>query len=64
MRTIKIYCPVNEKNCPYYSKGECGLNNPIDDCDDFYAVLGNLFYMSDGAEKYIRDDEERQAYLD
>lgn len=34
----KIYCPANEFECPYYKKGECCLENPIEECDDFWAV--------------------------
>lgn len=36
-RTKKIYCPVNGWDCPYYKDGECGIENPIDECDDFGA---------------------------
>lgn len=29
MRKKKIYCPLNGWDCPYYKKGECGIENPI-----------------------------------
>ena len=30
-----IYCTVNGWNCPYYDKGICYIENPIEECDDF-----------------------------
>lgn len=48
-----MYCPVNEWGCPYYNKdGECLLENPYRDCDDFYSVCGD-------DTDYICEDEER-----
>ena len=35
MRKGKIYCPLNGWDCPYYKKGECGIENPAKECDDF-----------------------------
>jgi hypothetical protein len=31
----KVYCPVNGWDCPYYEKGLCKIDNPIEECDDF-----------------------------
>ena len=57
MRTEKIYCPVNGWDCPYYKNKECGLDSPIDDCDDF-----QFFWNAD--DDFLCEDEERSAYLD
>lgn len=35
MRMNKIYCPVNGWDCPYYKKGECAIEDPFNECDDF-----------------------------
>lgn len=56
MRTGKIYCPVNGWDCPYYLSGECGLEDPYMDCDDFFAQW-------EGRTDYICEDEERTAYF-
>lgn len=53
-RTKKIYCPVNGWDCPYYKKGECGIENPIDECDDF-----GVFW--DKGDDY-ESDEPRTAF--
>ena len=29
------YCTVNGWGCPYYKKGVCHIDDPIEDCDDF-----------------------------
>lgn len=41
MRKGKIYCPVNGRGCPYYKDGECGVEQPLEDCDDFGVFWGN-----------------------
>lgn len=56
MREGKIYCPVNGWDCPYYQDGECGLEDPYRDCDDFFSRCA-------GETDYICEDEERTAYL-
>ena len=56
MRTAKIYCPVNGWDCPYYKDGECGLENPHADCDDF----ANMYDDDD----YYCEDEERTFFAD
>lgn len=55
MRTGKIYCPANGWDCPYYKNGECGIENPLSDCDDFV-----LFWDED--DDFICEDEERTAF--
>lgn len=55
MRKGKIYCPANGWDCPYYKNGECGLESPIDECDDFM-----YFWFED--EDFICEDEERTAF--
>lgn len=38
MRVQKITCPSGDFSCPYCHKhGECGINHPVEDCDDFLA---------------------------
>ena len=49
-RTKKIYCPVNGWDCPYFKDGECGIENPIEECDDF-----GFFWDAD--EDYLADEE-------
>lgn len=45
----KVYCPVNEWDCPFWQKdGTCSLESPIEDCDDY------AFYVADDVEG---DDE-------
>ena len=51
MRTGKIYCPVNGWDCPYYKNGECGIENPLSDCDDFAC-----FWDED--DDFICEDEK------
>ena len=52
MRKGKHYhCPVNGWDCPYYIdskeiEGEteyclCGIDVPIEECDDFYGMWGD-----------------------
>ena len=55
MRKGKIYCPANGWDCPYYKNGECGIENPLADCDDFV-----LFWDVD--DDFICEDEERTAF--
>ena len=55
MRKGKIYCPANGWDCPYYKDGECGLNDPLEDCDDFA-------YFWEEADDFICSDEERTAF--
>lgn len=55
MRKGKIYCPANSWDCPYYKNGECGLEEPYADCDDFA-------YFWDAEDDYICTDEERTAF--
>lgn len=55
MRTVKIYCPMYDSwDCPYYKNGECGLENPHADCDDF----ANMYDDDD----YYCEDEERTFF--
>lgn len=55
MRIGKVYCPVNGWDCPYFHNGECGLDDPYKDCDDF----ANLW---DEDDDYICEDEQRTAF--
>lgn len=57
MRKGKIYCPVNGWDCPHYKNGECGIENPYKECDDFY----NMWYECNETD-YTCYDEERTAY--
>ena len=36
-------CPVYAIDCPYYigETGGCELENPMMDCDDYYAIVGD-----------------------
>lgn len=36
------FCPVNGWDCPYWKKdGTCKLDDPMADCDDYYAMMGD-----------------------
>lgn len=39
----KVYvCPINDWECPYYdANGNCMIDNPRMDCDDYVAILGD-----------------------
>lgn len=56
-RTKRIYCPCNGFDCPYYqySNGECGIDDPINECDDFA-------YFWEEDDDYMCEDEERTAF--
>ena len=54
MRMNKIYCPLNGWDCPYYKDGECGIEDPMNDCDDFWAFW-------DENDDY-ETDEKRTAF--
>lgn len=54
MRTKKIYCPFNGWDCSYYEIGECGIEDPMSECDDFASVW-------DEDDDYVTD-EERTAF--
>ena len=53
------HCPVNGWDCPYYKYqiGEefclCIIDNPIDECDDFYAM-----WVDFDPEDYTDETEE------
>lgn len=34
-----IYCTVNDWTCPYYKKGICFIENPVEDCEDFQSFF-------------------------
>lgn len=55
MRDYKIYCPANGWDCPYYKLGECGINDPMAECDDFGAFW-------DEEDDYQCYDEKRTAF--
>ena len=58
MRKCKIYCPVNGWDCPYYKDGECGIENPLEECEDFGVIWGDEARERD----YTCYDEERTAF--
>lgn len=35
-------CPFFDLSCPYLSlpSGKCLLDNPVLECDDYYAIMG------------------------
>lgn len=36
------FCPVNGWDCPYWKDGGvCELDDPMADCDDYYAMMGD-----------------------
>lgn len=45
-----IHCPVNGYDCPYWDNGICGLDNPMEECDDFASVW-------DEGDDYICDGD-------
>lgn len=55
MRTKKIYCPVNGWDCPYYFDGECAIESPYEECDDFAS-------MWDKDDDYVCEDEPRTVF--
>lgn len=57
MRKEKAYCPANDWDCPYYKDGECGIDDPMYDCDAFA-------FFWDIEDDYLCHDEPRTAYLD
>ena len=41
MEKEKVFCPINDWECPYWGKdGECKIDNPMEECDDYYAMFG------------------------
>lgn len=37
-----IYCPADSWDCPYCTEeGACTLRHPEEECDDYYAVMGD-----------------------
>lgn len=50
-----FHCPVNGWDCPYYKDGcLCTLENPIEECDDFYGMWGDC-----DPDDYTDYDEEQ-----
>ena len=50
-----FHCPVNGWDCPYYKDGGlCTLENPIEECDDFYGMWGDC-----DPDDYTDYDEEQ-----
>lgn len=38
---LRVLCPGDEFDCPYCSaEGVCCLENPAEECDDYYAMMG------------------------
>ena len=45
------YCPTYDLSCPYCTKlGKCRLENPVEECDDYYAVMGDEEIKQEVAE--------------
>ena len=51
MLNNEYFCPVGQWDCPYYNQGQCELNNPQLECDD-YALIS------------IEDEEEIEYLFD
>ena len=44
----KIYCPIGDISCPYFSQeGFCNLEKPWENCDDYYGMVGDEDETSD-----------------
>ena len=39
----RIACPTNDWTCPYYKNSTCTIDNPMAQCDDYYAIMGGLW---------------------
>lgn len=35
------FCPTGDVACPYNDDGYCTLENPDENCDDYYAESGD-----------------------
>ena len=42
MNGQNTYCPVNGLDCPYYKNGVCHIDDPFEDCDDWYAMYDDM----------------------
>lgn len=40
----KMYCPINEWDCPYYKGGICHKRDPEEECSEFLAIYGVTDY--------------------
>lgn len=61
MRVKKIECPNPEEwgaDCPYYKNDECGIENPIKECECFME-----YWSKDEVDEYTLD-EPRTAFED
>ena len=39
---MTVDCPTADFSCPYYgARGTCLLENPTEECDDYYAAVGD-----------------------
>lgn len=52
-----FHCPVNGWDCPYYKDEEghnclCTMENPYEECDDFYAMYGDDAKPSDYTDEH------------
>ena len=37
-----IYCPTGDFSCPYFgARGVCLIDNPAEECDDYFAAVGD-----------------------
>lgn len=50
------YCPVNGWDCPYYQKGVCHVDDPVEDCDDWIFFFSSWEEWEEANEEV--DEEE------
>ena len=36
----EIECPAVDETCPYFKNGKCTLENPKEECEDYYYLGG------------------------
>lgn len=64
MKNKHYHCPVNGWDCPYYKDEPnhlcvCTLDDPYNDCDDFYAMYGDGCEPEDYTD--FGEDEEDEV---
>jgi len=65
----KYWCPINDWSCPYIVKrggfaGQCKLDKPYEECDDYASVIGNDWedddWDLDDEDDDLDDDDEEE----